>query len=151
MSDMPAFLARLSPRERGLVALAGALISALALVYGVLKPGLDARSSAESRHARAVADLSEAHSLADDVATSDPTPQLLEALSSSATAHGLTVIDAQLVDGQAVLRIASVSSRDVLAWAATASHSALPLHSLTMARAGAGSLAIDATFSGKVS
>lgn len=151
MSDMPAFFARLSPRERGLVALAGAMICALALVYGVLKPGLDARSSAESRHVRAVADLSEAHSFANDAATSEPTPQLLEALFASATAHGLTVIDAQLVDGQAVLRIASVSSRDVLAWAATASHSALPLHSLTMAREDAGSLAIDATFSGKVS
>ncbi len=149
MSALPAFLSHLSNRERGLVALAGALICGLALVYGVLMPGLDARSSAESRNARAVADLAEAHSLAGDVVASVPTPEMLEALSSSATAHGLTVVDAQLVDSQAVLRIASANSRDVLAWAATVSRSALPLHSLAIAREGAGSLAIDATFSGR--
>lgn len=149
MNAMSVFLSRLSTRERGLVALAGALILGLALVYGLLMPGLDARSSAESRNARAAADLAEAHSLAGDVAASVPTPEILEALSSSAMAHGLTVLDAKLVGGLAVLRIASTNSRDVLVWAATASRSALPLHSLAIAHEGAGSLAIDATFSGR--
>jgi len=144
-------LSRLSARERVLAAISGVLVVGLALFYGLLTPGLDARSSAESRNARAAADIAEARGLASDVSVRSPDERLLAALTASAAAHGLTVIEAQLVDGSAVLRVASASSRDVLAWAAAASHTALPLRSLAIARTGTETLAIEAEFSGNAS
>lgn len=151
--NAPAFLSRLSARERLLVTVASALLALIALIYGVLMPGLDARVSAQSRNERAAADLAEAQRLVvvADAATPALTQGDVDALTASATSRGLMIIEAKLEDGAAILRIASTNSHDVIAWAAEASSAAIPLRSLAIARDETGELAVDAAFSRSVS
>jgi len=141
-------LARLSPRERILVGTALAIGFVITAVYGVMLPGQTSARSAADRHDRAAADLVEAREIAAKI---DAAPTLTEEavaqLAASASAQGLTVLDARIVDGAAVLRLASSRSIDVLAWAAKAS-GALALTSLSITAAREGGVAADASFGG---
>lgn len=141
-------VAQLSPRERVLVGAALAIGFVITAVYGVMLPGQSAARSAADRHARAAADLAEARELAANIdAAPTLTEDALAQLSASASAQGLTVLDARIVDGAAVLRLASSRSIDVLAWAAGAS-SAVVLTSLSITAAREGGVAADASFGG---
>jgi hypothetical protein len=141
-------LARLSPRERILVGTALAIGFVITAVYGVMLPGQTSARSAADRHDRAAADLVEAREIAAKI---DAAPTLTEEavaqLAASASAQGLTVLDARIVDGAAVLRLASPRSIDVLAWAAEASD-AVVLTSLSITAAREGGVAADASFGG---
>jgi uncharacterized protein involved in exopolysaccharide biosynthesis len=139
-------VARLSPRERILVGAALAIGFAITAVYGVMLPGQSAARSAADRHARAAADLVEARELAARIdAAPTLTEEALAQLEASASAQGLTVLDARIVDGAAVLRLASPRSIDVLAWATEASGAAV-LTSLSITAAREGGVSADASF-----
>ena len=141
-------VARLSPRERVLVGAALAIGFVITAVYGVMLPGQSAARSAADRHSRAAADLVEARELAATIAAAPTlTEDALAQLADSASAQGLTVLDAHIVDGAAVIRLASPRSIDVLAWAAKAS-GALALTSLSITAAREGGVAADASFGG---
>lgn len=138
--------ARLSPRERLLIGAALAIGFVITAVYGVMLPGQAAARSAADRNALAAADLAEARQLAARVGTtSGLTEEALLSLVASASARGLKVVDSRIVDGAAVLRLASPGSIDVLAWAAEAS-SAATLTSLSITAAREGGVAADASF-----
>lgn len=148
MKAAAVFLSRLTLRERVLAGIALALAGSAGLYYGVFAPGLTARASAQSRYDRAAADLAEARSLAQLTATRAPAREDLEKLTTSAAALGLTVTSSDITDGAAVLYLSASGAPDVLAWAAAASNSILPLRSLTVRRDGAGPLMIEAIFTG---
>ena len=138
--------ARLSSRERLLIGAAVAIGFVVTAVYGVMLPGQAAARSAADRHTRAAADLAEARELAARIGTTSTlTEGALSSLVASASARGLKVIDSQIVDGVAVLRLASPGSIDVLVWAAEAS-SAATLTSLSITAAREGGVAADASF-----
>jgi hypothetical protein len=139
---------RLSPRERLLITAALVICFIISSVYGVMLPGQSAARSAADRHALAAADLAEARELASTIAA-DPrlTEEALAQLTGSASAQGLTVLDSRIVDGSAVLRLASSRSIDVLAWAAKASD-AVTLTSLSITAARECWVAADASFGG---
>lgn len=140
--------ARLSQRERLLIGAALAIGFVMTAVYGVMLPGQAAARSAADRNIRAAADLAEARELAANVGTTSAlTAESLRSLVASASARGLEVVDARIVDGAAVLRLASPGSIDVLAWAAEAS-SAATLTSLSITAAHEGGVAADASFGG---
>jgi hypothetical protein len=139
---------RLSARERILVGAALAIGFVITAVYGMMLPGQSASRSAADRHAQAAADLVEARELAAKIdAAPTLTEEALTQLEASALAQGLTVVDARIVDGAAVLRLASPRSIDVLAWAAEAS-GAVVLTSLSITAAREGGVAADASFGG---
>lgn len=139
-------VARLSPRERVLVGTALAIGFVITAVYGVMLPGQSAARSAADRHARAAADFVEALELASQIGVA-PTiaEEALAQLEASASAQGLTVLDARIVDGAAILRLASPRSIDVLAWATEASGAAV-LTSLSITAAREGGVSADASF-----
>lgn len=138
--------ARLSPRERLLVGAALAIGFVITAIYGVMLPGQAAARSAADRNARAAVDLVEARALAVGIgSTPTLTEEALARLVASASARGLKVLDARIVDGAAVLRLASPGSIDVLAWAAEAS-SAATLISLSITAARESGVAVDASF-----
>lgn len=140
--------ARLSPREQTLIGAAMAIGFVMTAVYGVMLPGQAAARSAADRNTRAAADLAEVRALAVNVGTTSAlTEASLQSLVASASARGLEVIDSRIVDGAAVLRLASPGSIDVLAWAAEAS-SAATLTSLSITAAREGGVAADASFGG---
>lgn len=137
---------RLSPRERFLVLVALVIGFAIVAIYGVMLPGYAAAQSAASRHARAEADLVEARTLAAIVgATTSLTEESLASLVASASARGLNVLDARIVEGAAVLRMASPNSINVLAWVAESSQAAT-LTSLAITADRTGGVAVDAAF-----
>jgi len=139
---------RLSPRERVLITAALVIGFIISAVYGVMLPGQSAARSAADRHALAAADLAEAHELASTIDTAPRlTEEALAQLTASASALGLTVLEARIVDGSAVLRLASSRSLDVLAWAAKASD-VVTLTSLSITAAREGGVAADASFGG---
>ncbi len=138
--------ARLSPRERLLIAAALAIGFVITAIYGVMLPGQAAARSAADRNARAAVDLVEARALAAGIGSAPTlTEEGLAQLVASASARGLKVLDARIVDGGAVLRLASPGSIDVLTWAAEAS-SAATLISLSITAAREGGVAADASF-----
>jgi len=138
--------ARLSPRERLLIGAAVAIGFVITAVYGVMLPGQAAARSAADRHARAATDLAEAREHAARIGTTSTlTEEAFSSLVASASARGLKVMDSQIVDGVAVLRLASPGSIDVLVWAAEAS-SAATLTSLSITAAREGGVAADASF-----
>jgi Type II secretion system (T2SS), protein M len=140
--------ARLSPRERLLIGAALAIGFIIAAVYGVMLPGQAAARSAADRNALAATDLAEARVLAANIGTSSAlTEEALLSLVASASARGLEVTDSRIVDGAAVLRLASPGSIDVLAWAAEAT-SAATLTSLSITTAREGGVTADASFGG---
>ncbi len=139
-------VARLSPRERVLIGTALAIGFVITAVYGVMLPGNSAARSSADRHARAAADLVEARELASKIGAAPTiTEEALAQLEASASAQGLTVLDARIVDGAAILRLASPRSIDVLAWATEAS-GATVLTSLSITATREGGVSADASF-----
>lgn len=148
MKGILLYLSKLTLRERVLAGMALTLAGGLGLFYGLYAPGLAADASAQSRYDRAAADLAEARDLARLIVPRAPGQQDLEALTALASERGLTVASAVISEGSAVLSLSSSSAPAVLAWAAAASQTILPLRSLSVRREGAGALLIDAAFSG---
>jgi hypothetical protein len=139
---------RLSPRERLLIGAALAISFVLVSIYGVMLPGQAAARSALDRNARASANLAEARALAANLgAALGVSETSLADLVASASARGLTVLDARITDGAAVLKLGSPGSVDVLAWAAEAADAAT-LTSLSITSSREGGVAADASFGG---
>lgn len=139
-------VSRLSARERLLIGAALAISFVAVSVYGVMLPGQAAARSAEDRNVRASADLSEARTLAAGLtAAPEATEAALAELVASASARGLTVLDARIIDGAAVLKLGSLGSIDVLTWVAEAADAAM-LTSLSITSSREGGVAADASF-----
>lgn len=146
LQPLGAGLNRLSPRERVLIGSALAIGFVMVCIYGVLLPGQAAARSAADRNARAAAELAEARVLASRAgAVATVSEDAMANLVESATARGLTVVHANLVEGAAQLKLNSAASVDVLAWAAEVSN-AVTITSLSITAAREGGVAADVSF-----
>lgn len=150
MSQKPsisAIMQRLSPRERLLGGIALTLTLVIGSIYGGLMPGLNAARSAVTRNADAAADLTVIRSLASLPGLGAPRGLDNAALSLSAEANGLVVVD-QKPAGAGLTMVVTGSGPDaIIRWLA-ANASTATVDSFAIEPSGNGGVTGHVTFSG---
>lgn len=144
---------RMSPRERMLIGVLGALILAAAAWYLVAVPGWTAARSASNRLQAAQAELAEVRALAAELAVQQDIARKMDPASAQETArtlaptHGLTVVSMSEADGSVQAALSGPSSVQALAWAdAVSRRTAMRLAAFSVSPSGPGELVVTVRF-----